>query len=205
MLKNEVGEPLKIIDVNENINDAKKNDMKEPLKIIDVNGKINEVINTSTLIGDENSKFRHIHFRNCINCVVNIDMKLVRCTFYRCKRMQIYIKSDLIGCIEFINSHLSTITYDKSTKLPYIQCDMSSKLVFCSNEIVPYERNYVCTQCMDIKSEWNDFTYILPAPMFTEQRIITVNHQDIDKSTFIDMKDLQKLGIIEECMMYIPK
>lgn len=144
--------------------------------IIDVNDQHRKVFMASDFLPDD-GVYRHLHFRNSKECVLYIDVKLVRCTLYECENFDVHVQTDVICCIEYIKTHHSNLFYERSHTLPYIQCDMSSNITFFSMEPNPIQRQYVCTQCMNLESEWNGKRVNLPYQMTDNRQILfNVDH-----------------------------
>lgn len=186
--------------------------MEPPKEIIFVENVKNKKIKIHSLLDKKETTFRHFHFKDCENVDIIVDRKTVKCSFLQCSNLNVHLQEDVIGCIEFIKTHESDIYYSKSVVIPFIQCDMSSKLTFHTpqSEKTPENRVYICTQCMDFRSEWKHSTscgvktLILPVSMFIEQLIIDVNHS-LSKTFKYTMKQVLKLGTIEEKMIFAPE
>lgn len=167
--------------------------------IVDVDGENNKVVHLSNLIDDVNT-FRQFHFRNCSALIIMIDIKVVRCTFYNCNETCVFIKENVIGCIEYIRSHSCSLMYNKGVELPYIQCDESSNLAFYSQEETPTERLYVCAQCIDFKTYWNDDEHIIPVHPLDGQRVILMK----DNGSYDFMERRQLDSVSEQHFMFAP-
>lgn len=138
--------------------------------IIDINDQYRKVFMASDFVPNDGA-YRHLHFRNSKECVLYIDVKVVRCTLYMCENFNVQIQSDVIGCMEYIKTHNSNLFYERSHTLPFIQCDMSSGLTFFSMEPNPIQRQYICTQCLDLNSEWNGNRVNIPYPFADNRQI----------------------------------